>query len=470
MAIREALARVVKQVLSPVDNRGGGWFSLWGTIEEAFSGAWQRNIKEHRASVLHYSPVFSCITLIASDMSKMEWCIRQWNEKNQIWEKAKRSKASQYLKVLRKPNNYQNQNQFRECWMISKLTHGNTYGLIVRDLRGMIQQVFILDPTRVTPLVTDDGQVFYQLSPDNMTGGLLKNGVVVPASEIIHDRFNCMFHPLVGISPIFACALPAMVGIKAQDNYYTFFKNGARPSGILTAPGSLTKETAATLKKQFDEGFTGKNAGKTAVLADGLKYERVTMSAVDSQMVAQLQMGTEMICATFHVPQYKINAGPAPSAENIESLQQDYISTTLQKHIEDMEAVWNESLGLDENVWAHLDTDNLLRLDQSTLMSTMKEGTGAAILSANEARRRFNLAPVKGGDSPLAQQQNYSLEALAKRDAKDDPFATGSSTPPANPPAAPTAEEPTDEDANQSEQLSAEFLTKAFQALELEFA
>jgi hypothetical protein len=39
-------------------------------------------------------------------------------------------------------------------------------------------------------------------------------------------------------------------------------------------------------------------------------------------------------------------------------------------------------------------------------------------LSYNEARLRFwDAGPVAGGESPLAQQQYYSLEALSKRDA-----------------------------------------------------
>lgn len=45
---------------------------------------------------------------------------------------------------------------------------------------------------------------------DNLS--TLEEGLTVPASEIIHDRMNCLFHPLVGISPIFACGLAAMAG------------------------------------------------------------------------------------------------------------------------------------------------------------------------------------------------------------------------------------------------------------------
>ena len=45
-------------------------------------------------------------------------------------------------------------------------------------------------------------------------------------------------------------------------------------------------------------------------------------------------------------------------------------------------------------------------------------------LSPNEVRKRYHdIGPVKGGDAVYMQQQNFSIEALAKRDAMDDPFA-----------------------------------------------
>jgi hypothetical protein len=45
-------------------------------------------------------------------------------------------------------------------------------------------------------------------------------------------------------------------------------------------------------------------------------------------------------------------------------------------------------------------------------------------LSPNEVRKRYHdVGPVNGGDAVYMQQQNFSIEALAKRDAMDDPFA-----------------------------------------------
>ena len=54
----------------------------------------------------------------------------------------------------------------------------------------------------------------------------------------------------------------------------------------------------------------------------------------------------------------------------------------------------------------------------------LSKGVGAAIYSPDEARYKMNLGPVKGGGTPYLQQQNYSLEALARRDENPAPSDT----------------------------------------------
>jgi phage portal protein BeeE len=54
-------------------------------------------------------------------------------------------------------------------------------------------------------------------------------------------------------------------------------------------------------------------------------------------------------------------------------------------------------------------------------------------MGINEGRAKISLGPVTGGGNYL-QQQNYSLEALAKRDAQEDPFKTNAPVAPAAPP------------------------------------
>jgi HK97 family phage portal protein len=261
---------------------------------------------------------------------------------------------------------------------------------------------------------------------------------LVPASEIIHDLQNAMFHPLVGLSPIYACGLAAIQGLNIQHSSSKFFKNGSNPGGVLTAPGAISQATADRMKAYWEANFTGDNTGKVAVLGDGLKYEKMGITAVDAQLIDQLKWTSENVCSAFHVPPYMVGVGPPPNYNNIEALNQQYYSQCLQILIESIELCQDEGLGLTEGDIAskrygvEFDIDDLLRMDSATMMQTIKNGAG--IIAPNEGRRKLNLRPVVGGNSPMTQQQNYSLEALAKRDASSDPFGKAPKTAAPQPP------------------------------------
>jgi phage portal protein BeeE len=80
------------------------------------------------------------------------------------------------------------------------------------------------------------------------------------------------------------------------------------------------------------------------------------------------------------------------------------------------------------------DLDNLLRMDSVTQMEVIDKGKNT--FTPDEARARINLGPTPGGDVVYRQQQDFSLAALAKRDAKEDPFGSKApAAPPAPPPA-----------------------------------
>jgi HK97 family phage portal protein len=400
-------------VLSPAIS-SGGW---WPIVREAFAGAWQRNMECRPETALAHWAVFGCVTRISSDIGKMRFMLTAEVEPD-VYEEVD---VPAYSPVLRKPNSYQTHIDFKESWIISKLRTGNTFVLKERDARQVVTALYVLDPLRVLPLVASDGSIFYQLATDHLSG-LQEPSITVPASEIIHDRMNCLFHPLIGISPLFAAAMPACVGLEIEKNSGYFYINGAKVSGIISAPGAIGDDQAKELKEKFNAGYSRENAGKVAVLGDGLKFTQLTMNAVDAQMIEQLKLSDLQICTAFHVPAHKIGVGQMPNYDNIEALNQQYFSECLQTHIEKMEQLLEEGLAIKDPYDICLDTDCLLRMDSKTQMLTIGEGVKAGVLAPNEGRRKLNLRKAQGGDTPYLQQQNFSLAALDKRDSLDNPF------------------------------------------------
>lgn len=401
-----------EKALNPVSTRG----SFWGWLQESFAGAWQQNVEVEYESILKFPPLYAGLTLIAGDIGKLRLRLMARNSDG-TWVEIFNPASP----LFSYPNEYQTRVQFIEQWVLSVLLHGNTYVWMERNREGQVIALHVLDPCRVKVLVSDLGDVFYQLDQDDLAG-VTPARMAVPASDIIHDRYKPLYHPLVGISPVSAAGLSATLGQSILNNSSKFFQNGSRPGGILTAPGAITQDTAARLKTHWDDNYSGVNAGKIAVLGDGLKYEALSIAAVDAQLLEQLKLTNEMVAMALHIPAYKIGAGPTPTYQNAAVLNQIYYADCLQTLIENIEASLDKGLGLGAGLGCEFDLDDLLRMDAQTQVTTLVAAVAGGIMTPNQAMKKMNLPPVKGGDTVYLQQQNYSLGALDERD-KANPLA-----------------------------------------------
>jgi HK97 family phage portal protein len=397
------------KALWSVDSRLGSWRQI---IREGFAGAWQRNIEvDSRENVLRFSAVYACVSGIAGDIAKLDMRLLREDGDINI-----RQRNGQYADLLRKPNNYQTRYQFVQCWVLSKLLTGNTYVLKQRDGAGRVVALHVLDSEFVTVLVADNGDVYYQIKRDSLTQAL---DVTIPASEVLHDRHVTLYHPLVGISPIYACGMSATLGNAVMQSSAGFFKNKSTPGGILTAPGRISDDTAGRLKSHWENSYTGDNAGKIAVLGDGLKFEQMMVKATDAQLIEQLRFSIEDVARCFRYPLYKLQAGAPLMAGSAEELNLQYYGDALQPLIEAAEAVLNAGLELPSTLHVEFDLGGLSRMNTESQYRSISEGIKGGWLSRNEGRARVDLPPKAGGDELMAQQQDYTLPDLADLRARE---------------------------------------------------
>lgn len=383
--------------LTPATSRG--WFPL---VQEPSAGAWQRSEPVTVETGLEHSAVFACVNVISSDLAKLPLRINRRTAG--VWVE---DPGHVYAGLFRRPNGYQTRLQFVQAWAASKLLHGNTYVLKQRDPLGRVEALHVLNPTKVTPLVSSEtGEVFYQLKADDLA---IIPDRTVPAREIIHDRGLCPFHSLLGVSPLTAAAMATRQGLAIVKQASKFFENGARPGSVLLAPGPVPNETADRLKAHWESNYSGSNAGRTAVLPDGIRYEAMSVNPVDAQLIEQLNWTAADIARAFSVPAYKIGAGAPPPYTGIEQIQMGYYSDCLQVHIESLELCLDLGLDLGTDEQTELDVTAMLRMDTPTRISTAAQAVTAGLLTTNEARRDLGLPPVEGGDQILRQMQDIPL-------------------------------------------------------------
>jgi HK97 family phage portal protein len=395
----------------------GGWLTV---IREPTTGAWQQNQSLAVPTALSSTAVFACTTLIAQDIGKLRLRLVERDAAG-IWHE---TTSPAFSPVLRKPNRYQIIQKFLEQWMVSKLTFGNAYVLKQRDERGVVVALYVLDPQKVRPLVTPDGAVYYELTTSELAG--VGDRVTVPARELIHDLMVPLFHPLCGVTPIYACGMVALQGLKIQENSTNFFANGSQPGGVLLAPGEINVDKAQLLEQEWSKKYTGANAGKVAILSGGLTYEAFSVNAVDAQLIEQLKWTVEQVCSCYHVPAALIDSSHQPPYANSEPLVQQYYSQCLQCLIVALETALDYGLGLVDvpghTYGTEFDIDDLIWMDTSSRTKAATDAVVGGVLSPNEARAKyFGLGAVAGGDTPYLQQQMFSMAALAERDA-NDPF------------------------------------------------
>lgn len=462
LEIRRAKAA---KALSPVAD----WRQGWRVVSESYAGAWQRNDDLQIGDLTCYPALYACLNRIAQDIGKLPFELRRWQKDIEIW---KADQNSAWSPVLRKPNGFQTAQQFREFWMLSKLIDGNTYVLMQRDNRNVVVAMYVLDPCRVTPMVSESGSVFYQLNYPTANNLLPANypakQITLPASEIIHDRINPFHHPLIGVPPLCAAALAAGKNLKILRNSSIFFENGASPGGLVTAPAGMSDDDAKAIKDYWNTNFQGDNAGKVAVIGADLKFTPFAFKAADSQLVEQMRYSDEQICQPFGVPPFKIGIGSIPAGLGVDAINLLYHEDALSGHIESMETLLDEALALPSDWGIWLDTDPLFRMDVGKQADVETKLVGGKIKTPDEARQRFGLAPTGGGDTIWAQAQDYPLGTLRDRLPPDQKQSDPQPTDPQPTVPSGDGEQETEAEADQVQRVVGRFETKYLARLAIE--
>jgi len=409
-------------------------------VREPFLQAWQRGLSgsgKDDPVIMAFSAVYACVTIISEDVAKLPLNVMKTGDKGV----PEVSMQHPIQLLFENPNSYQTMLEFMQQHMAAKLMTGNSYIYMVLDQRGVCREMHLLPVGRVLPLIDNETKaIFYQVNygtggsylfPEDQMGP----NNVIPARFIINDRINCLWHPLLGVSPITAAAYSAMTGGRIMMQSEEFFANYCRPGGILTAPGTIAKETATRLKEEWQNRFSQRGKlGETAVLGDGLTWEPLAINAVDAQLIEQLRWTIEDVARVFRVPLYMLAELGKTTFRNSEQMARAYFQGCLQYHLESTERRFDKDLGLSRGVYCAFDLEALFRMESDVRYDTYQKGIQAGVLSINEARAKEGLPPVKGGEIPRVQMQYVPVDTPVP-----NPLAPVAAKPPAAPAPEPNA-------------------------------
>lgn len=192
------------------------------------------------------------------------------------------------------------------------------------------------------------------------------------------------------------------------------FKNDAVPRGLLTTDAKMDKVAAARMKKDWQSANGGDNAGGIAVFEQGLKFQGISLSPADLQLLETIKDSVDDIAARwFRIPLNKVGSQEGMTWHSIESSNMEYTTDTLMGWGVRWDGAINNQIIVGNNLFAELNFDALLRGDLLSRYEAYQSAILTGWMSRAEARRKENMNFVDGLDQHLVPTNEQTIAALA---------------------------------------------------------
>lgn len=355
-------------------------------------------------SALQLSAVWSCVRLISESVGSLPIKIYK------VLPTGERVLDKEHpLAILfsGRVNRWQTAIEFMETMTYQLVLLGNAYAFKQRDSSGKIIGLVPLMSQQMQVELLDDGSVVYRYNGDN--------GTIVYSSESIWH--NKLFgNGVIGLSPLDFARNSIGIGSAAEMSVGKIYKNGGKPSGVLTIDKLLTEEQRKQIKGNFSELAEGNN-DRLFVLEADMKFQQVSLSPNDIELLASRRFQIEDIARFFGVPSVLINDTSAGTTwgSGIQQIVQGFYKLGLRPYLERYEASMRANLlDMKERTIYEFEFDfnALLRPDLAERIKMGKEAVTGGLMAPNEFRATEGWKPQDGGDKLFMQQQMTPIDML----------------------------------------------------------
>ena len=363
----------------------GRWLGSADDLGTVFNG----RVTEEKA--LGIDAVFACVNLYARTLASMPLLLYEKTPDG----KRRAVNHPLYRLLHNEPNPNMTSHNFRKIMEASLKLWGNAYAWIEFDNSWRVKYLWPLLPGNVFPQRSlQTGELFYD--------AVLYNGESrrFRAYEMVHIP-GLGFDGISGRSPVrqFAETMGFNLDIKSYGR--KFFKNGARPSGVLQHPGSLSEEAQKRLENKFDKRYSGiENTGKTILLEEGMTYHQIGVPPEEAQFIESRKYSVEEIARIYGVPPHMIGDLEHATFSNIESQDINFAKHSIVPECVNWEQeLMRKLLNDDEQARYEIEfnMEGLVRVDLARNHRSYARGREGGLLTADDIRAKENMSNVDGG-------------------------------------------------------------------------
>lgn len=337
------------------------------------------------------SAVYACVQSIAETTATLPLIL--YRRKSEDRERATDHPLYRVLHDMANPE--QTAMEFRELMQATVLLRGNAFARIVHGNDGQVRELWPM-PADTQVLRLANGKLAYEYTD--------RKGVVhrLLAEEVLHLRHRLSDDGVLGVSPIQAARGVVELAIAEGEHGVTTFRNGAKLLGVLKFPGKLKPEQRAGIRESWaSQHAGGNNAGRTAILEEGVDFQAVSMSLEDAEWIEARKLSVVEVCRLFRVPPVIVQSMESANYSNSVELFRQFATLTLRRHL----TMWEQGIAqklLTEagrrTYFAEHNVEGLLRGDSTNRAAFYSSGITSGWMRKSEARKLENLPVIAGID------------------------------------------------------------------------
>lgn len=281
------------------------------------------------------------------------------------------------------------------------ITSGNAFAYIHRDNGGNVKQITYMQPTEVQVVYNKQkGELYYQIPS-------ISKQKIEPY-DMLHLAMNSK-DGIVGTSTLSLMNRTLKGAGYAEATALNLFENnGQSPRGILTVESQLSPKQRDDIKSNWASNLSSNGV---CVLQGNMRYQSLSATANDQQLLESRKFHQEQICQFMGVPPELLGM---KEPKNIEELTNQFLTFTLQPIITLIEEEFTRKLFApsEKNFRIDLDENSMLRMSKSAQAAFFSSMTERGILSVNEARLELGYESRKGCDNLIIPFTDINMNKI----------------------------------------------------------